>query len=309
MSVLLFLAPLGAVSVLVLAASAALVALAAKTRLLDPQRWQTSWCVAGMSVLPALAGGLAAIALGVPRPLADCHCHVHGLHHPHLCAMHPELAAPLLWPAAGVIAAWAVAIVPGIRAVVHGLVETARLVEVARAAPAELVDGVPVRLLDLGAAKAFSVGVVRPLIVIDRSLWRALSADERRAVVHHERAHAERKDGVTLLGLRVLTALCPLPFGAALIDAWRGTAERACDLHAAAVVRDPSLVAEALLAVARARGSAEATGRSSQLVLGIAERSDLEARVLALLDGPQRAPELGNDRGRGAPFITPWRRF
>jgi beta-lactamase regulating signal transducer with metallopeptidase domain len=209
--------------------------------------------------------------------------------------LHPELASPLVLPAAGVVAGFAVLVIPRLIALVRSARETARFAAAVRSVTPVLVDGLAIRLLDIGAARAFSIGILRPVIVADLGLWASLSEQERRAVVHHENGHIERRDGLTLLVLRLLTALCPWTFGAPLMQGWRAAAERACDSHAARVLKDPMLVAEALITVERARAVSAQSARTPGLALGVGDCCCLDQRVRALLEEPQRAPELGND--------------
>jgi Zn-dependent protease with chaperone function len=293
-NVVFLLLPLGAVFVIVFAVMGALVRAILAARIVRPHRWLSSSVVVSLASLPIVMATLSVIALVVPNPLGTCHCVAHGAHHPHLCVFHSELARPLLGAALAVIATWALLCAPRVKRLFAQWLETVRLGRSVRRVPADLVDGIPVRLLDLATPQIFSVGMLRPLVVADRKLWSALSRDERRAVAHHEHAHAERLDGFTLFTLRAWSALCPFPLGNELIQAWRRCAERACDSHAARVLADAASVAQALITVERARAAVD-NPSTPALSLGVVGHSDLEGRVRALLDEPRSAPALAND--------------
>lgn len=112
-------------------------------------------------------------------------------------------------------------------------------------------------------------------IVLSRGLVSALNADECRAVVEHERAHAQhRHDRYLLLG-SIATAL--LPFARPLADRLEFSLERWADDEAALNVEDRRTVARAIARVATAGGA-----HPSPLVTGIA-RLGAVARAEALL--------------------------
>ena len=56
---------------------------------------------------------------------------------------------------------------------------------------------VALRRIDSGSRSALTIGALSPMIVVDRLLFNALSGEERRAVVFHEQAHVQRRDGLT----------------------------------------------------------------------------------------------------------------
>jgi hypothetical protein len=285
MSEILLLAPAIAVCVLVSGAVGAI--LHALRRPISS--WLSKWpsapskLCATFSLLPALAGFVALAALMAPGPLAHCHCYSHGGHHLHLCPQHPFLSQSLLQPACVVLAGWLLVAGPRLVRFARQLWASALWVESLRRLPCVVVDGVIVRLREGSGLDAFTAGVFSPLIVVDRPLWDSLSDPERRAVVHHEKAHAQRWDGLSLVSLRLCNALVPWVSREQFIDTWKAASETVCDRRAATAVGDARIVARALLALERIRGAFRPVSAEAVPVLGMASAATLERRVRGLL--------------------------
>jgi bla regulator protein blaR1 len=125
-------------------------------------------------------------------------------------------------------------------------------------------------------------GVWRPAIVLPRDAREWTNADLRRALVH-ELEHVARGDWAIQIAARVVSAC--YWFHPLVWPAYRGLcleAERACD---DAVLRSDDRVdyADQLVLLAR-----RYSGVPPHAMLGMAKRSDLSARVTALLDDRQR---------------------
>jgi beta-lactamase regulating signal transducer with metallopeptidase domain len=133
----------------------------------------------------------------------------------------------------------------------------------------------------------FTCGLWHPAIVLpcDARSWD--ETDVRRAIVH-ELEHVRRGDWAVQLGAR---AVCAVYWFHPLVwTAWRGLcleAERACD-DAVVKAADRADYAEQLVLLAR-----RLSGVRTHAVLGMANRSDLSARVTALLDDRQRRGRAG----------------
>jgi Zn-dependent protease with chaperone function len=210
-----------------------------------------------------------------------CHCLAHGLHHPHLCLRHPDFAGAVLLPAAFVTCGWACFALPRFTRLLLDLWRTERWSTLLATAPVNVCDGVRFRLIDAPALGACTTGLFRPLIAIDQGLWRTLGEDERRAVLHHEDAHCQRLDPLTLVILRACAALCLVPVSDRLLGLWHGSAEKECDRYAAARLGMPDAVAAALLKLERHRQ----LGHVPALSTGVAAPgSDLAQRVRTLLE-------------------------
>jgi Zn-dependent protease with chaperone function len=238
---------------------------------------------AALVLAPAVIAALVGVALLAPAPFGACHCAAHAPHHPHLCLAHPELAGPLSSPALALIAAWAAIVATRLWRVAADAFRAARWAKHLEGRPFEF-DGVRARVADCGRPLAVATGVFTTEIIVDRSLWSALSSEERRVVVQHEHAHAVRRDGLTLLLLRAVAASALIPLHGRLIEAWRTSAELECDRHASAAVQDPLVVASTLLSVERLCGANSPGGDLARAVLGARPGGGLEQRVRALLD-------------------------
>jgi len=249
-------------------------------------------------LLPWLLAALAALALASPNPFAPCHCTEHGLHHPHLCLTHPGFAGPLITPAGIVLGIWLLIVAPRVVRLLREVLAAIVWARTIQRLPLYKEDGVSFRIHDCDAPSAFTVGVWSPVIVIDRRLWARLSAEERRAVLHHEQGHVERRDGLTLLALRFCMALSPIPLGERFLAPWKSAAEKACDSHAASMLGDAMTVAAALVSVERIQREISPKNSFHPVpALGVVAGAQLEERVVALLDMQPNNGEqqLGND--------------
>lgn len=256
-------------------------------------RWQRASLLWFATIVgPFALAAIGVLALLVPAPFAACHCLQHVMHHPHLCLTHPTWADSLVVPAGIVVALWLVCVFPRLTRLFRATREAACRKRSIREAPATHIHETPIHILSCGRPTAFTVGVLRPLIVVDRTLWEALATKEREAVVQHERGHLVRKDGLSLLVLNWCVASQPwLPKD--MLARWRLASELACDEHAASQMSDRLAVAEALVRVESLRGNVPPVG-DAEFAMGISGDRMLELRVTALLDRAAN-PVLGND--------------
>lgn len=254
-----------------------------------------------VSLLPWLLGAalaLAAVLPGDPHTgqVLACHCLESMPAWLHLCPVHPEEAALLVLPAMGVI----------------GVLLPERLgaaVALARE-PLGHGGGEQPRIVSLGAPLALLHGWLRPTLVVDQTLWAALTAPERAAVVAHERGHLRRRDPWVRVLLRATLAVAPREVGARALRAWLDHAEHAADTEAARVTGDATLVAQTLLRCARLGAPSPALALSWT-------GGALERRVQALLvregalpgaraDLGLRELSLASALGALALAATPW---
>lgn len=133
-----------------------------------------------------------------------------------------------------------------------------------------------------------TLGVLRPTIVMP-PLATSWSEERRLTVLVHELAHISRNDVATCLVARVACALHwmnPLVWRAA--RKLRDECERACDDLVIRAGMTASTYADDLLDIVRNAGPS----RSPAIALPMAQRSDFEGRLLAILDpiGRRRAP-------------------
>ncbi|HEV2131392.1 MAG TPA: M56 family metallopeptidase [Longimicrobiaceae bacterium] len=127
-------------------------------------------------------------------------------------------------------------------------------------------------------------GVRQPMIWLPAAA-EAWSSERRAVVLAHELAHVRRFDALTQWVAHLAVALCwfnPLVWKAA--RRLREERERACDDMVLALGTQPSTYAEHLLNIARS--SSGAAGPVAAMAM--ARRSQLEGRLLAILDGELR---------------------
>jgi HEAT repeat protein/beta-lactamase regulating signal transducer with metallopeptidase domain len=204
-------------------------------------------------------------------------------------------------PAEGFVALWIVIAVALLARLVIGAIAARRLV--GRAVPvrdpswrqllkdAQEMAGVEgtVRLYEsTDVGMPVTLGVLRPTIVMPpvATSW---SEERRLTVLVHELAHVRRNDVATCLVARVACAvhwMNPLVWRAA--RKLRDECERACDDLVIGAGMTASTYADDLLDIVRNAG----TSRSPAVALPMAQRSDFEGRLLAILDpiSPRRAP-------------------
>lgn len=123
------------------------------------------------------------------------------------------------------------------------------------------VERVPdLYLTQFPLANAYTIGVEKPIVVLNSELVRLLPEEGRRAVLAHEAAHVHSDHvlyGTALIILGRLGASARLPLLAGLpllairmaLLEWSRAAELSCDRGAALVTRDPLAVCRALMTV------------------------------------------------------------
>ncbi len=248
---------------------------------------------AAAALVPCLVAASMLVALLTPNPLSGgCHCALHADHHPHLCWTHPAQAGPLVVPALVVLGVWLLVCGPALGRVALAIVRSSLLAHRVRGVSPTVIDGVPVHVVDCGEPVAFTAGLVWPRVIVDRALACCLDAPSLRAVVHHEHAHASRRDGLTLAILRVVAAGFPAGSLGTVVARWIAASEAECDRHAACRVGSPADVASALVAVERLR--AHSAAPRSEVVPAISS-ADLVRRVSQLLGDQPRRPRLASD--------------
>jgi HEAT repeat protein/beta-lactamase regulating signal transducer with metallopeptidase domain len=154
----------------------------------------------------------------------------------------------------------------------------------------------PVRLVRSNALPMpVTSGVVRPVVILPEGSedW---DQDRRRAVLMHELAHVRRHDLVWHMLARVACALYwfhPLVWYAA--RKLRAESERACDDLVLNAGTQASDYADHLLQIVRSAGSS----RTPATAVPMAQRSEFEGRLLAILDSGVKRHGLTLARGLG----------
>jgi beta-lactamase regulating signal transducer with metallopeptidase domain len=140
---------------------------------------------------------------------------------------------------------------------------------------------------DVGAVPCAG-GILRPWVCFPRSIFDALSHDEREAVIAHELAHIRHYDVLLLGVVAILRALFGFVPGAIwLARAIRAQCEIAADAAAARLVA-PTTLASAIVRVAE-RACLDARIPSDELAL-IRPGRLLTRRITTLLGRPANAP-------------------
>jgi Zn-dependent protease with chaperone function len=228
--------------------------------------------------LPALFGGLAlAVVLSVPTlalrfPELD-HCTANAA--PQVCFIHGTLSFLSLWEVAGVATlcgALALALARELARLWRGHRTVAALVT-------ERSDA-DVSWTDDDAPYAFTVGLLRPRIILASGLRALLSVDQLAAAVAHERAHVRHRDALTRVCARIVSFLLVAPLRRRLMELLVLGQEQRADVEAAEAVGSAALVAETLLAMYRG-ATRPALPSLAPALAGPA----LEERVRALCSG------------------------
>ena len=236
-----------------------------------------------LAVLPLVTSLLAILALLLPAlfklaGLIDDHCLAHGLHHPHFCLRHmPAFDAGPVAVTLVILGAWPLA---GLLRAAFDQFRQARLTTtIARIAP----EGRRLIRTDADSPRAFLLGIRQPRVVLTDGLIRLLSPAERRAVVHHEIAHARSGDPARRLLLGLLMPMHLPQARRRLMHQWKQAIEERADDSVAARGQGLDL-ASALIKILRA-GAPKAP--MAAFSMG-ADSADIALRIRRLAG---RAPE------------------
>lgn len=240
-----------------------------------------SWLVA-----PAALGPLVTAACFLPSFLAAAipgtgsadHCLAHHDHHAHFCFLHPP-ADP------GSLIGWALIAVLSVLGVGVMLnfwlrIRSSQAAVGSLLAAAEHDSKSDLHWISSSAPIAILTGILRPQLIVSKSLRDGLTPAELRAVVLHERAHARRRDVMRIAAASFLSLLHLPSIRKTLLRDFRLACEQAADSEAATVIGDPLCVAEAILKVGRL--SLGALPQFGHLGTAFGE-GDLEERIHALL--------------------------
>ena len=146
-----------------------------------------------------------------------------------------------------------------------------------------------------GLAK--TVGLFRPVVLIEDGLRDALDDEALRAVELHECAHARHRDPLRLWLAQLVTDLqWPSPAAPRRLSAWLDELELARDDDAIASGADPAALAHAIVTCAKLQGAgADDLRPAATLTRGA---NLLRRRVRRLLDEPARPGPQGEGRTR-----------
>ena len=215
--------------------------------------WAERRAAALVLLLPPLFGLGVSVTIAVSKLAAFSagadHCLGHS-HHLHLCPIHGAQWASVPWAVAAIACFSTYVLVRvGQSLWVH---LSAQL-----AATRLQRSGIPVvglnrtYLVPTDERFAFTTGILWPTVIVSHGAWKALDADQRAALIAHEHAHIAHGDiwKRAALGLLTCSGVPLLSYRA--LKRWELASERICDCDAVGRVGKPSVVASAILSLAR----------------------------------------------------------
>lgn len=236
-------------------------------------------------IVPPLAAAtlviaLGGLSLGEALLVGGDHCASHR-HHLHLCLLH---GGSWIDDSTAVLSLFLLGAVTGAGAIQRLLaygVTRRLLIELERHSEGHPDLPSEARLVPSETPLCIAAGLVHPRILISTASWSVLSADERIAVLAHEKAHIEHGDTRWRIVLSLLGALGSPGIGPRLLEVWTHASERLCDWRASSAVDEPTTVALALVRLARAAS----TAREPRIAetLAFASHEALTDRVEAIL--------------------------
>jgi Zn-dependent protease with chaperone function len=242
-----------------------------------------------LSLVPIVLGLAGLLAALLPSLLAlrwPAHDHCAAHHgHVHLCFLHPpaHAANAASWILLALAIGWFS---------VRSADSLAGLLRASRVA-ARLLDprydnaALGARVLPIETPLCLLVGVVRPAVVVSEGLVALVSPADLAVMLHHERAHAIRRDTLLRLLADAATLFVWRPMRAGLLRALTLAAEQSCDEAAGRAVGDRLLVAEVILKVERLLQTP-----SGLAPVAASFGGDVPARVEALLEPPRTSGTL-----------------
>ncbi|MEY4544724.1 MAG: hypothetical protein RL685_919 [Pseudomonadota bacterium] len=245
-----------------------------------------------LCIAPMVFAALGVLAVLAPSFLALLwpeydHCLRHDDHHVHVCLVHlPEhLGNTGSWLVLSVAVGWIALAAAGAGLELYRAWRcTALLREHGRADP-ELGANV----LPTSTPLCLLAGIFRPTLFLSRGLLAAMGPESVAVLLHHERAHAARRDLLLRLLARAGTLFLWPSVRKRLLEALELAAEQSCDEVAAHKVGDRLQVADAILRVERLLHSAVSPLAPLAVSFGGAT---VPQRVSALLEAPRRAGNL-----------------
>jgi Zn-dependent protease with chaperone function len=249
---LILLAGLSFVAIWGCAASCCAPLILSGTASWSPERRHRALLLLSIAPLVFAAAGVLAVLmpslLGSFWPEFD-HCLGHDDHHVHLCLVH--LPRHL-----GNAPSWLVLMLGSGWISVKASMTVAELYRASKCAERLRMHGrgdadLGASILPTTAPLCLLVGVLKPTLFLSQGLLGGVGREQIAVILHHERAHAARRDILVRLVARA-GALFMLPRQRArVLDALELAAEQSCDEVAASSVGDRLQVAEAILKVER----------------------------------------------------------
>ncbi len=242
------------------------------------------------ATLPVLLGTTVVATLVIRSIAGHDHCPAHD-HHAHLCVAHGDAWIEQPW-AVALVAAAAAVVLARLTLLGGALLRGRRAVAQLRGASRQLAE---FRLVDSDRPFCFVAGLRRPEIYVSTAAWHGLEAEEREAMIAHERGHVKHHDLAWRSLLEVVVAFGAPLTSAPLFARWEHATERLRDDDAAAALGAPEDVAGAMVRLCRLGASPAGAGSVGFSPMPGA----LHDRVEALLAGQPRGERAAAVLARG----------
>ncbi len=243
-----------------------------------------------LALFPFLAGIYVAALTLMPSISHELgfsldHCHMHGDTHGHLCWYHPPTFVWMSWQGfcAVVFAgftAWKVAF-----ALYRGYQQHRYSRTLLSFADAQ---GESVYRIESDMPSAFTLGLLRPKVIVSSSLIDSLTREELSVVQRHELAHQQHRDPLRLWLFNLVACVFTPKVRTHLHKAMELTIEQLADARVAQAATDPVLIAQTLVKVNRL--TARFLAQRSTVALCHFGASAIEQRIEQLMSAkPGRA--------------------
>lgn len=246
----------------------------------------------GPPVLALMLVGLLAAESATSLLAGTDHCEAHS-HHLHLCLVHGAAWATRPW-AVALLAVVACFVAVRFLQILWAHVDAQRAAWHFRRMGESFPEANRCVSLPLDEPLVFTAGAVSPTVVISRGAWERLNSNERRAVIEHELAHVANGDLWRRALLAIFACFAAPGLASFALRLWDRSAERICDRKAADAVGRPTIVAGAIVALARCMSR---TGAPAGAVFAAA--CSITDRVHSLLNAEP-------DGARGTAQLSRW---
>jgi hypothetical protein len=242
-----------------------------------------------LSIAPMVLAAVGVLSVLVPSLLAMVwpaydHCLRHDDHHLHLCLLHlpAQVGNATSWLVLVLVVGWTSVRAARALAELYRAWKCAGQLRVHGKGDPELGANVLPTLAPL----CLLAGVFKPILFLSQGLLTGIGPEQIAVILHHERAHAARRDILARLLARAGTVFMWPSARAHVLDALELAAEQSCDEVAASSVGDRLQVAEAILKVERLL---QMTGSDLSPLAATFCGDSVPQRVSALLEAPRRS--------------------
>jgi hypothetical protein len=253
----------------------------------SPERRHRALLLLGIAPLVLAAFGVVAVlapsAVSLIWPEHD-HCLSHGSHHLHICLVHlpHDLGNAGSWIVLLLLVGWLSLRAGGALTELYRAWRCASQLRV----HGEGDPALGANILPTAAPLCILVGIFKPTLFLSRGLLARVDPEQVAVIVHHERAHAARRDILARLFARAGAVFMWPPARIQLLGALELAAEQSCDEVAAANLGDRLQVAEAILRVERLLQTNSPPLAPLAVEFG---GNTVPERIASLLEAPRRS--------------------